>query len=228
MARVPRIAPGGVIFHCLNRGNDGRNLFDAEGDFAAFERVLSETLELVPTRLLAYCLMHNHWHLLLWPRADGELAAFMHRLTTMHVRRWHRHRNSDGRGHLYQGTYRSFPVQEDRHFLTVARYIERNPLRAKMVRRAEDWRWCSLWRRENGLPQERDVLAEWPVDRPPGWTTFVNRPQTDREEADLADAIRRGRPYGDSAWQAIAARRMNLQATLRSRGRPKKDSGVEK
>ena len=78
MPRVARVAPGGVISHCLNRGNDRRDLFAGDGDFAAFERVIEMSLEAVPTRLLAYCLMHNHWHLLLWPRKDGELAAFMH------------------------------------------------------------------------------------------------------------------------------------------------------
>ena len=223
MPRQARVAPGGVIFHCLNRGNDRRDLFDDDGDFAAFERVLDEALEAVPLRLLAYCLMHNHWHLLLWPRKDGELAAFMHRLTTTHVRRWHRHRQSDGRGHLYGGTYKSFPVQNDRHFLTVARYVERNPLRAKMVKRAEDWRWSSLWQRQHGSPEERGRLSEWPVLRPQDWTTLVNRPQSAKEEAELLECIRRGRPFGGSAWQVAAAKRMNLQATFRQRGRPKKE-----
>src|SRR5258706_14405 len=125
MPRSARIAPGGVIFHCLNRGNDRRGPFAHEGGYAAFERVLGGTLEAVPMRLLAYCLMPNHWHLLMWPRRDGELGRFMQRLTTMHVRRWHTHRHSEGRGHLYQGVYKSFPVQDDRHFLLVARYVER-------------------------------------------------------------------------------------------------------
>jgi putative transposase len=221
MPRMARIAPGDVVFHCLNRGNDGRDLFNDEGDFVAFERVIEATLKAEPTRLLAYCLMHNHWHFLLWPRKDHELAAFMHRLTTTHVRRWHRHRNSDGRGHLYQGTYKSFPVKEDGHFLTVARYIERNPLRAGMVRRAELWRWSSLWLREQGSPQQRGLMTEWPVSRPANWIAVVNRPQADKEEAEMAECIRRGRPYGDSPWQTAAARRMKLQSTFHPRGRPK-------
>lgn len=125
MPRSARKAPGGVVFHALNRGVGRRTLFHKDQDYAAFERILERALSIVPVRLLAYCLMPNHWHLLLWPRRDGELAAFMQRLTTTHVRRWHRHRHTDGRGHLYQGTYKSFPVQEDAHFLTVARYVER-------------------------------------------------------------------------------------------------------
>ena len=116
MPRTARMTPGGVIFHCLNRGNDRRPIFDNDEDFAAFERVLEATLDAVPVRLLAYCLMPNHWHLLLRPTQDGQLGAFMQRLTTTHVRRWHRLRHSEGHGHLYQGTYKSFPVQDDRHF----------------------------------------------------------------------------------------------------------------
>ena len=91
-----------------------------------------------------------------------------------------------------------------------------------MVTRAEDWRWCSLWRRERGSAQERGLLSEWPVSRPPRWTTLVNTPQSDKEQAELLECIRRGRPCGDHAWQASAAKRMNLQSNFRQRGRPKK------
>ena len=215
-----------MVFHCLNRGNDRRDIFDDAGDFAAFERVLQATLDASPMRLLAYCLMPNHWHLLLWPRKDGELAAFMQRLTTTHVRRWHRHRHSDGRGHLYQGTYKSFPVQDDGHFLNVARYVERNALRAGLVERAEQWQWCSLWRRERGSPQERGLLSEWPVQRPRDWLRWTNQPQTQKELEALRESLRRGRPFGDPAWQRVTASRLNLEATFRPRGRPRKNAAV--
>jgi putative transposase len=226
MPRTARVAPGGVIFHCLNRGNDRRPVFDDPGDYAAFERALAATLDAQPgIRLLAYCLMPNHWHLLLWPRRDGELAGFMQRLTTTHVRRWHRHRHSDGRGHLYQGTYKSFPVQDDAHFLTVARYVERNALRANLVARAEAWQWGSLWRREHGSPQERGMLSEWPVARAADWLGWVNEPQTDSELETLRESLRRGRPFGAPDWQARTAAALDLQFTFRRRGRPKKQAG---
>jgi putative transposase len=226
MPRTARVAPGGVIFHCLNRGNDRRPLFDDAADYAAFERVLAATLDALPgVRLLAYCLMPNHWHLLLWPRKGGELPAFMHRLTTTHVRRWHRHRHSDGRGHLYQGTYKSFPVQDDAHFLTVARYVERNALRANLAQRAEAWQWGSCWRREHGSPQERGILSEWPVPRPADWLGWVNEPQTETELAALRESVRRGRPFGGPDWQARTAEALRLQFTFRRRGRPKKQRG---
>ena len=131
MPRAARVAPGGVVFHCMNRGNDRSEVFSDDGDYAAFEKAMGEVLAEVPVRLLAYCLMPNHWHLLLLATKDGQLGRFMQRLTVTHVRRWHEHRHSTGRGHVYQGTYKSFPVQEDAHFLKAARYVERNALRAQ-------------------------------------------------------------------------------------------------
>jgi putative transposase len=220
--RRARKAPGGVIFHCLNRGNDRRELFADQEDYAAFHRVLAQTLEAVPVRLLAYCLMPNHWHLLLWPSRDGQLAAFMQRLTTTHVRRWHEHRHSSGRGHLYQGAFKSFPVQEDRHFLIVARYIERNALRAGLARRAENWRWGSLWCRQKGSPQERGLLSEWPLPRPSDWLAWVNEPQSAKELEALRQSIARGRPFGTRTWQQKTARELGLESSFRQRGRPKK------
>ena len=215
-----------MVFHCLNRGNDGGSLFADAGDYAAFERVLAMALARVAgVRLLAYCLMPNHWHLALWPTGDRDLAAFMHLLTTTHVRRWHRHRHTEGRGHLYQGTYKSFPVQDDGHLLWLCRYVERNALRAGLVTAAQDWRWCSLWRREHGSAGERAILADGPVDRPAGWLALVDQPQTDAEVAAVRESVRRGRPFGDPTWQRVTAERLGLQSTLRPRGRPRETAG---
>ena len=212
-----------MVFHVLNRGVGRREIFLKEPDYAAFERVMESALSAVPVRLLAYCLMPNHWHLVLWPRKDGDLGRFMQRLTTTHVRRWHAHRHSEGRGHVYQGVYKSFPVQDDRHFLLAARYVERNALRANLVERAEQWQWCSLWRRERGSPQERGILAEWPLQRPADWLTWVNEPQSQKELQALRESLKRGRPFGEPAWQASAAKRLGLRATFRPQGRPKKN-----
>lgn len=222
MSRSARVAPPGVIFHVLNRGNDRREVFADDADFAAFERVLAETVAEEPVRLLAYTLMSNHWHLLLLPTADGQLGRFMQRLTVTHVRRWHAHRHSVGYGHLYQGVYKSFPVQDDAHFRTVARYVERNPLRAGLVERADDWRWGSLWRREHGSAEQRTILAEWPIARPSDWVARVNRAQSIKEEEAIRRSIRRGRPFGEIQWQQKTAERLGLQFTFRDRGRPRK------
>jgi REP element-mobilizing transposase RayT len=126
-----------MVFHVLNRANARHRIFEHADDYSAFERVMSDTVEHTAMRILSYCIMPNHWHMLLWPRRKGDLGAFMQRLTTTHVRRWHLYRDSVGMGHLYQGTYKSFPVEQDEHLLAVFRYVERNALRAELVDRAE-------------------------------------------------------------------------------------------
>ena len=210
-----------MVFHCFNRGNNQAEIFADDADYAAFEEVLTEVIDAVPIRLLSYCLMPDHWHLLLWPAKAGELGQFMQRLTVTHVRRWHERRQSTGRGHVYQGTYKSFPVQADEHLLAVARYVESNALRRNRVRRAQDWRWNSLWRRQYGQESEQAILSEWPVNPPRNWLARVNRPQSDAEEEAIRISIRRGRPYGDNEWQQLTAAKLGLEKTFRPRGRPK-------
>ena len=225
MPRMNRVAPGGWVFHVLNRANARMQIFDAEEDYRAFERVLSETISHIRVRLLAYCVMPNHWHMVLWPRQDGDLGRFMQRLTTTHVRRWHLHRHSVGTGHLYQGIYKSFPIQQDEHFLTVCRYVERNALRANLVTRAEDWRWSSLAASQMSSSrcanEGKPPISNWPVDRPRGWCRLVNEPQTDEELEALRRTVQRGQPYGTMTWQKRAAARLGMASTMRSRGRPR-------
>jgi len=212
-----------MVFHVLNRGNDRRALFEDGDDYEAFLRVLRATRERIATRILAYCLMPNHWHLLLWPEEDGALASFLQRLTTTHVRRWHLHRHSVGRGHLYQGTYKSFPVEEDDHFYAVARYVERNALRANLVAKAEQWRWGSLAQRSGQQHlDEPPELSAWPVARPRNWLAWVNEPHSERELEAIRVSVQRGRPFGDDTWQRCTAKRLGLEFTMNPRGRPRK------
>ena len=167
MGRPLRAAPGNVVYHVLNRANGRVPLFDDDGDYAACERVLAEACERVSMRVLAYCLMPNHWHLVLWPHQDGDLSRFMGWLTLMHKQRWHAHHHTVGHGHLYQGRFKSYVVEQSEHLLTVCRYVERNALRAGLVERAEPWRWGSAWQRDRGMGQV--PLSDWPVERPADW-----------------------------------------------------------
>jgi putative transposase len=124
-----------------------------------------------------------------------------------------------GQGHLYQGRFKSFPVQDDGHLLKVLRYVERNPVRAGAVKRAEDWRWGSCHVRLMRTHELKPLLAEWPIERPARWTRMVNEPQTQAEEEEMKLHIARGRPLGEPAWVKRIAKRLNLRQTLRSRGR---------
>jgi putative transposase len=218
MGRSLRAAAGNVIYHVLNRANARRTIFEKPGDFAAFERVIGEAHARGAMRILAYCLMPNHWHLVLWPSGDGDLTRFMAWVTLTHTQRWHAHRGSAGTGHVYQGRFKSFPVQEDEHFLTICRYVERNALRAGLVARAEDWRWSSLWRRTHG-DGTLTWLAPWPMEPPSSWLDWVNQPQTATELECLRESVQRSRPYGTGSWARETAEKLRLVNALRLPGR---------
>jgi putative transposase len=221
MPRRARISTGGLAYHVLNRRVGRLDLFEKAGDYDAFERILQETYDRTGIRIAAYCLMPNHWHLLLWPRQDGELSEAMRWLTVTHTQRWHAHRQTAGTGPVYQGRFKSFPVQTDEHFLMVARYVEQNAWRGRLVGRAEKWRWSSLWRRSQGNPELTAFLSKWPVDQPRQWLTLVNAPESGAELKALRESVNRGRPFGNVTWVARIAKRLGLESTLRPRGRPK-------
>jgi putative transposase len=203
-------------------------IFTDPGDYFAFEQVLAEAHARVAMRTISYCIMPSHWHLVLFPRNDGDLSEFMRWLTVTHTQRWHAVRGTAGSGHVYQGRFKSFPVQSDAHFLTVCRYVERNALRAGLVKKAEDWRWGSLWRRVFGGDDSGLVLRAGPVRLPDEWVKLVNQSQSDQELAALRLCVARGRPYGSDTWVARTARRVGLTSTLRPRGRPRKTNITKK
>ena len=220
MARTARASLGGVCYHVLNRGNGRMKVFRKEGDYAAFLKLLCEANDRVPMRVLAYCLMPNHFHLVVWTLEDGDLSRWMQWLLTSHVRRYHRHYNSSG--HVWQGRFKAFPIEEDDHLLTVLRYVERNPVRSKMipVRKAQSWPWSSA-----GVPPKESqvpTLDPGPVPRVADWLRWVNEPQTEGELEALRESIKRGRPYGSETWQRATADRLGLEASLKPRGRPRK------
>jgi putative transposase len=202
---MPRRALGrtaGLALHILNRAVRRATLFETADDYLAFERVVAEALQRFPTRLLGYCVMPNHWHLVVWPVAN-EIPHLMHWLTLTHATRWHLAHQSRSTGPVYQNRYGAILVQSDVHLLRLLRYVERNALRAGLVTRAEEWRWGSLWSIVNNcqpLP-----MATWPIPKPDEWVTLVNEPQTLGELDAIRSSIRRGRPFGDIDWCRAAA-----------------------
>ena len=190
MPRATRAAAGGVVYHVLNRASGRRALFKRDEDYALCEKVLAEAHQRVAMRTVGYCVMPNHWHLLLWPRGDGDLSEFMRWLTVTHTQRWHAGHGTAGTGHVYQGRFKSFPVQRRRAgsagraagvvrtedpFWTLLGYVERSALRAGLVARAEDWRWSSLWRRTFGGAELRSLLTDPPASRRTGWRESTNK-----------------------------------------------------
>ncbi len=221
MARRACNPVDGGIYHVLNRGNCRMDIFTKAGDFQLFLKLLEEGRRRHSMRILGYCLMDNHWHLVLWPRHGRDLSKFIGWVSTTHVRRWRAHRDSAGEGHLYQGRFKGFLIQDDRHFLTVMRYVEGNPLRAGMVPRAEAWPWSSLGGAA-GSDQTKVQIADWPVEKPRRWAQRVNAMLDETTLGRLRQSIARGRPFGDDEWTARVARRHGLESTLRDPWRPRK------
>jgi putative transposase len=225
MPRQLRAALGGLAYHVMNRTSSKIDLFEDAGDYEAFLRVLSEASQRGRgMRVCAYCLMPNHFHLVLWPKADGQLSSFMQWLTMTHALRWHAHRHSVGRGHLYQSRFKNFAIQRDAHFLGVCRYVERNAVRAGLCDRAESWRWSSAWARDHDDDPVRARLTDWPVQRPANWIHLLNTPQKEAELAAIHAARNRGRPYGAETWATRTAKKLGVESSLRPIGRPKKES----
>jgi putative transposase len=147
-------------------------LFADDADFRAFRHLMRHTQRDVPLRLLAYVLMPNHWHLVVWPHTADELWRYLHRLTGTHASRLRRQRGTVGEGHIYQGRYKSMVVETQHQFVNVMRYVEANPIRSGLVTRAEDWRWSSLPERM----REARAMSRGPVELPPieDWVRIVN------------------------------------------------------
>ncbi len=204
-------------YHVLNRGNRREEVFHKPADCDAFVKAMADANRRLAVDILGYCLMPNHFHLVIRPHGAGDLGRWVQWLLTAHVRRYHRHFGTTG--HVWQGRFKAFPVQDDDHLLTALRYVERNALRAELVARAEDWKWSSLPGWLGGDPLL--WLGEPPL-RDQKWLERVNEPLSVSDLQRLRISVERGRPFGDESWTNRTAGRLGLQSTLRSRGRPRK------
>jgi putative transposase len=209
-----------MIYHALNRANFRSRLFKKAAHYEEFIGILEESLDRVPMRILAYCLMPNHWHLVVYPRADGDVAKFLQRVTLTHTQRYHAQTRTVGYGHIYQGRYKSLPVELGSHFLTLVRYVERNAKRAALVKKAEDWPWSSAHTRLYGSEKQKQILSPWPVAAPDSYLQWLNRSQGKEEIENIRYALKRSKPYGSEKWVAKAVEQFGLQNTLRNPGRP--------
>jgi len=221
MPRMNRVAVGGIPCHVINRANRRVPIFHSDKDYQHFESLLLEGVELVSMRLLSYCIMPNHWHLVLYPYSDGDMSEFMRWVTTTHVRQRRTATKSVGEGHLYQGTYKSFPIEVDQHLTTVIRYVEQNPLRAKLVEKAEDWQWSSLYRRQRGNKEDQNLLSTLPTELPTNYLESVNTLLKEKALEQVRHSIIKGTPYGGNDWVGETVEKYRLGSTLRGPGRPR-------
>lgn len=218
MPRTARSLVAGGHYHVISRGNNRARLFEEPRDYDAFVGLIGQAQERHPLSLLAACVMPNHVHLVVAQQAAGDISRWMHWLLTTHGHRHHLGRETCGR--VWQGRFKAFPIQQDAHLLTVMRYVERNPLRAGLVRRGEDWAWGSLAWRHLGAWEE--LLTAPPLALPANWLAWVNAAQTREELAALRACVNHQRPYGDELWSSSERERWTPQAAQRRRGRPRK------
>ena len=207
-----------VILHVMNRAARRLPLFQAADEYAEFLEVIERCRLQAGIDLLAYCVMPNHFHLIVRPNRPRQLSEFMRRLQLTHAKRFHRRHDSTGCGAVYQGRFRAVPIQADGHFVVCARYVERNPLRAGLVGRAEDWPWSSLYQRCKGC--NSIGLTEWPIPPSSDWTARVNELDSQAEIAAIRKAVEFGVPFGSAVWSdKLLDRRLRV-----TRGRPPRDT----
>jgi len=220
MGRVARVDVGNHVYHVLNRAVGRLRIFESNDDYLIFEELLREAHEMVDMRILAYTLMPNHWHLELYPEKDGDMSEFMHWLTNAHTRRVHSYTHTIGTGPLYQGRYKSFLIQKDEHLLTVLKYIERNPVRARLSKLPENWRWGSAYIRACGTGRQRELLADLPVELPRNYRAWLHESDKEDDLEAIRGSATRGAPYGGSTWAEQMIEAHVLQSTVRKPGRP--------
>ncbi|MDD4803915.1 MAG: transposase [Candidatus Pacebacteria bacterium] len=221
MPRIKRIDIANEIYHVINRANTRVQIFDDDNDYKQFESILEIAKEKFDMRIYSYCIMPNHWHLILSPKVDGDLSKFMGWLTNTHTRRWHTTKKTIGNGHLYQGRYKSFLCQKNNYFLILVRYVERNAKRAKLVIKAEDWKWSSIWRRKYGTDEQKKILSSLPIETPENYLKYLNESQSDEELFLIRKSVNKNVPFGNNLWVGKMIDKFKLAQTIHGVGRPK-------
>lgn len=224
MPRIARVVFPECPHHVTQRGSNRMDIFLDQQDREFFLGCLRKWSGQTETRVWAYCLMTNHFHLVLVPATAESMGRCLHGVTFRYAQHFNwRHRHS---GRLWQNRYYSCPVEPDKHLWAVARYIERNPVRAGVVRRVEDWRWSSAEAHVRGTSD--GVLSE------PGWLDKdeVSEYRRYLGEEGLEDEIRRatstGRPLGTAGFVAKLQSRLKRALEARPVGRPRKNVSAQK
>ena len=231
MPRPLRPIADGLVYHVINRGNNRQPIFHGDGDFAAFLKAIADLKERKTFDLYGYCLMSNHVHLLLRP-CDCTISRIVQSLLVSHTQRYHRFHHSGG--HVWQGRFKSPVIQDDEHLLTVLRYIEANPLRARLVEHAGEYPWSSFGSHGAGHPDvllasvvPYETLAAGTAARQRRWSAYVHRTPDETELAAIRRSSETGLPYGERSWVNRLCRRLKLDLTIRPRGRPRKDAATK-
>jgi len=221
MPRLARVDVGNEIYHVINRANGRLRIFNNSSEYRLFECLMQKAKELTGMRIFAYTIMPNHWHLVLSPQKDGDLSLFMHRLSNTHTRRVHTSTGTIGSGHLYQGRYKSFLVNKDNYLLALIKYVERNPVRAKLVSSCELWQWGSAWRRIIGNKEQKKLIDLPPISFPHEYRKWINTTEKEDDLLHIRASVNKGAPFGGASWVENMVTKFHIETTLRGVGRPK-------
>ncbi|MEO7157596.1 MAG: transposase [Vicinamibacterales bacterium] len=188
MPRRLRLLPAASVAHVVNRGNDRRRLFDRAQEFDDFLRLVSWAKAQCPVRIVAYCIMSNHWHFVFWPELDGDVSAFLHRLTTTHAISWRKRTGTLGHGHVYQDRFKASTIFTEHYYFNAVRYVEQNPFRAGIVNASSEWRWSSLAER---LGTRHGILDDGPTSLPIDWPALVDETISEEVLEEIRKSLRR-------------------------------------
>jgi putative transposase len=211
MPRRHLAGSGGFVFHVMNRSAKQLTLFDRPFEYEMFLQVLAEADSACPMRLLEYCVMPNHWHLLVWPERDDQLSRYMRWITGVHAQRWRQARGQPGKGAVYQGRYRWVAVQSGEHYDVARCYIQQNPVRAHLVECQDEWPWSSASCKP--VPA-RPTLASGPRSSDPRLEHPIDRPLDAKTAQAMRASLRSGQPFGDPQWCLALEVRTWLTAVL--------------
>ena len=227
MARLPRIDLAGVPQHLIVRGNNRSAMFRDDADRSIFLQFLREALAVCPCEVHAYVLMSNHVHLLATGHVEGELSELMQRIGRKFARlmniRWNR------TGTLFEGRFRSSLVDSEHYLLTCMRYIELNPVRAGMVRRAGEYGWSSYRANASGLPG--DLLSPHPLymrlaatkeGRATEYRRLVQEGVSDEDLFQIRTSATKCRVLGSEKFCTVLGEKLGRPVTPRAQGRPKR------
>ncbi len=217
MPRSPRVDVANMVYHVINRANNRMRIFESDADYKVFEKILEDAVLVRDIKIISYCIMPNHWHIIFQTTRDGQLSEVLQWVTTTHATRWNTFRNNLGGGHLYQGRYKSFTVETNNYLLELIRYVERNPVRASLVPRAEDWKYSSHFRRKNKLDH---WLSDTIIELPKNYTEWVN--EKEKDIGEMRCSVNKGKPLGSEGWVTNIIKKFGLEVTVREKGRPPK------
>ena len=214
MARLARVVIPDLPYHVTQRGNGGQRVFFSDEDYEAYRDLLAAAAREARVGVWAWCLMPNHVHLILCPSDEGGLRRALARAHRAYAGRIHARRRRTG--HFWQGRFGAVAMDES-HLVAAYRYVALNPVRAKLVQRAEDWRWSSaralLGLGDDGLTDVAPARTRLP--------RFADLLETN-EDVEATQRLRKGesvgRPIGSDAFVSMLEARTGRRLRPQPRG----------